>query len=46
MTTWVIMVLPVIELYRPGVVVAFESLREVDLVNLTIVNVALYFLVK
>ena len=37
---WIIMVLPVEKVYRPGLVIAFKSLWKVDLVNVAVINIA------
>ncbi len=43
-SAWIIAILPVIKLYRLGIVFAFESLREINLIDLSVVDIAFYFL--
>ncbi len=40
----IVMVLPVEKYRRPGVIIAFESLRKVDLINYAVIDITSYFL--
>ena len=40
----VVEVLPAEQLYRSGSVVAFESLRKIDLINIAVIDITSYFL--